>query len=240
MKISGIYQIQSKCKPERIYIGSTININNRWKDHFKELRRNKHHSSKLQNHFNKYGESDLQFSVLLGCDKSDLLKIEQYFIDSYNPFFNICKIAGNSLGTHRKLSKETRDRMSFARMGEKNPMYGKKRSEEVILKIKKAKTGKPVLKLQGIKRPDTTIRNIGNKYGEKNKGRIFTEEHKKNISKAKMGSIAWNKDKKMTQEYCDTISRIKKGNKNCVGRVLSDETRRKISESQKRRNNKIA
>lgn len=30
MNISGIYQIQSKCKPKRIYIGSGVNIQRRW------------------------------------------------------------------------------------------------------------------------------------------------------------------------------------------------------------------
>ena len=29
MKISGIYKIESKIKPERIYIGSAVNIGNR-------------------------------------------------------------------------------------------------------------------------------------------------------------------------------------------------------------------
>ena len=197
MNISGIYQIKSGVNPTRIYIGSAINIDNRWKNHLKELRRNKHHSDKLQNHYNKYGEADLQFSVLLGCSKEGLIIIEQYFIDSYKPYFNICKTAGNTLGTHRKLSNETRRRMSFARMGKKNPMYGEKRSKEVILKIKKAKTGKPVLKLQGRKRLDTAIRNIGNKYGKKNKGIIFSEEHRANISKTKIGCVPWNKGKKI-------------------------------------------
>ncbi len=28
--ISGVYKIQSKIKPERIYIGSSVNINSRW------------------------------------------------------------------------------------------------------------------------------------------------------------------------------------------------------------------
>ncbi len=73
MKLSGIYQIQSKIKPERCYIGSAIHISNRWTKHLSELRLNRHHSRKLQLHYNKYGESDLQFSVLLGCEKEDLL-----------------------------------------------------------------------------------------------------------------------------------------------------------------------
>jgi group I intron endonuclease len=110
MKISGIYKIQSKIKPKRIYIGSAKNILIRWKLHLRSLRLNKHHSALLQRHYNKYSESDLLFSVLLGCDKEDLIKTEQYFLDSYQPYFNICKIAGSSLG--RKHSEESKKKMS--------------------------------------------------------------------------------------------------------------------------------
>jgi group I intron endonuclease len=115
MTQSGIYKIQSICKPERCYIGSAINIRNRWRGHLNDLKRNKHSNNRLQNHFKKYGESDLQFSILLGCEKEDLIKIEQYFIDSYNPWFNICKIAGNSLGTKRSI--ETRRKISEHQIG---------------------------------------------------------------------------------------------------------------------------
>lgn len=106
MKLSCIYKIQSIIKPERCYIGSAICSPKRWNLHLHKLRTNKHENSKLQNHYNKYGESDLQFSILVGCDKEDLIKQEQFFIDIYNPYFNICKKAGSSLGLIR--SEETK------------------------------------------------------------------------------------------------------------------------------------
>lgn len=128
MKISGIYKIESKLKPERIYIGSTININIRWNKHLTDLKKNRHHSIKLQNHYNKYGESDLRFSILVECEKENLLKIEQEFIDSYKPYLNICPIAGNCTGIHRsekekqkcrsyRHTKEARRKISEAGMG---------------------------------------------------------------------------------------------------------------------------
>jgi len=84
-----------------------LDIAFRWHRHLCELKRQKHPNKRLQNHFNKYGEQDLRFSILLGCDKEDLIKIEQYFIDSYNPWFNICKKAGNTLGSkHTEKSKQ--------------------------------------------------------------------------------------------------------------------------------------
>jgi group I intron endonuclease len=98
MKISGIYQIQSKIKPERIYIGSGVNIQSRWWYHARKLRNNIHDNKRLQNHYNKYGVEDLVYSVLLSCDRDSLISTEQFFIDALNPFFNICKTAGSTLG----------------------------------------------------------------------------------------------------------------------------------------------
>jgi group I intron endonuclease len=117
-KISGIYQIQSKIKPERIYIGSTADINHRWNDHLSLLRNNKHHSCKLQNHFNKYGEPDLQFSILLRCNKDKLINVEQFYIDTYKPWFNVCPKAGTSLGI-----KQTKEWIEKAARGHYVPIF---------------------------------------------------------------------------------------------------------------------
>jgi len=118
MKICGIYRIQSKVKPERCYIGSAKNINKRWWNHLYFLRKNEHHSLILQRHFNKYGEADLQFSILLGCEKHDLISIEQYFIDTYNPYFNINRVAGRSGGmTGKQHTEATKLKQSKAHKG---------------------------------------------------------------------------------------------------------------------------
>lgn len=98
IKISGIYMIRSLRKPDRIYIGSAGNIYKRWYYHSRRLLLNIHENKRLQNHYNKYGKEDLIFTLMLGCDKSDLISVEQYFLDVYNPFFNICKKAYSSLG----------------------------------------------------------------------------------------------------------------------------------------------
>ncbi len=139
MEISGIYQIQSKVKPERIYIGSAVNIKRRWNNHKNELRKNIHGNKKLQNHFNKYGESDLIFSVLLGCEKERLITNEQFFFDTYPIYFNECLKAHSPFG--RKVSKETRDKISKANKGHKGPR-GYKHTKEALLKIGKYQKGR--------------------------------------------------------------------------------------------------
>ena len=127
---SGIYKIQSVIKPERIYIGSSVDITDRWQHHLQELKGNRHNNKKLQNHVNKYGESDLQFSILLGCEKDDLLKVEQYFLDSYKPYFNCCSIAGNTLGFRH--SDETK-----AIIREKRKLVIQVEEENISLYLKK-------------------------------------------------------------------------------------------------------
>lgn len=70
--ISGIYGI--KCiKTNKIYIGSTINIQLRVLKHFNELFHNRHANKKLQQDFNLYGYDFFTLIVYEIADKNDLL-----------------------------------------------------------------------------------------------------------------------------------------------------------------------
>lgn len=113
MKLTGIYQIQSKIHPERVYIGSALYIKGRWGEHLRKIKLGGHHSNKLQYHANKYGIEDLVFSVLEPCLPENLIQREQYYIDTLNPWFNIAKIAGSNFGV--KHSEE-----SIRKTAEKN------------------------------------------------------------------------------------------------------------------------
>jgi len=172
MKISGIYKIQSKLKSDRFYIGSAVDINGRWKCHINSLRRNKHHSIQFQRHFNKYGEVDLEFSILLGCGKEDLIKTEQYFLDSYRPYFNVLITAGSRLGM--KWSEEDRKKLSIAHIGSFHAI-GYHHSEETKRKIGEKSKG----------RITTNGRKLSPEHKQKIKlahiGKKHSEEHKKNI-----------------------------------------------------------
>jgi group I intron endonuclease len=224
MNISGIYKIQSIIKPERIYIGSAISISKRWNQHLHYLRKYNHQSNKLQRHFNKYGESDLQFSVLLGCEKEDLVKIEQYFIDSYNPYFNSRIIANSQLGTKR--SDEFKRKCSERSKGNKNCLgvhhapWNKGRkgiySQECLKKMSEFRTGR-VSCLKGIKREPHSIEHK-RKISESLKGHITSDETKIKIGEANRkytGQIPWNKGKKgcYSEETRNKISATLTGKK---------------------------
>lgn len=226
MIISGVYQIQSKIKSERIYIGSAVDIYKRWSNHISTLKRDNHPNKKIQRHYNKYDKDDLVFSVLIECEKHQLIQFEQYYLDFYHPYFNECKIAGSCLG-----------RVS--------PLKGKKLSEETKIKMSNSRKGRI-----GWNKGKTTLDETRKKISDKLKGRIFSKEHRQKISnnqignknglgnKSRIGQIPWNKDKKASEQTRNKLSKCAMGNKNWLGKHHSEETKRKISESKKRRFNK--
>lgn len=89
---TGIYKLVDL--KGRFYIGSSVNIPERKKLHFRELRKNKHDNIKLQNYYNKYGENSIQLEIIETCEYDSLIEREQFYIDLLKPHFNICLIAG--------------------------------------------------------------------------------------------------------------------------------------------------
>lgn len=103
---TGVYRItclvNGKC-----YIGSTAkSFKERWQCHTQLLRKNRHHSAKLQNAWNKYGEESFEFAVILTCNPSDVIQHEQRCFDEMRPHYNMAPVAGNCAGL--KHSEETK------------------------------------------------------------------------------------------------------------------------------------
>ena len=112
MKKSGIYKIQSIAEPEKFYIGSSVNIQSRKRQHFSMLKLNKHDATYLQNYYNKYGKESLIFHIIEECCQERLIQREQYYIDILNPVFNSRKNAESNFG--HKFSEEVKQNMSNA------------------------------------------------------------------------------------------------------------------------------
>jgi group I intron endonuclease len=155
MNISGIYQIQSKVKPKRVYIGSAVNMKKRWWTHIHSLKFNNHHSIKLQRHFNKYGIDDLVFIIIEPCFSEFLTIREQYYMNKLKPYFNCALTAGSVLGIkkseeckakmRRPMKEETKQKIREARMRQENPRpKGSKQSEETKQKLRLINLGKKV------------------------------------------------------------------------------------------------
>ena len=117
LKASGIYKITSPSG--KFYIGSSANIHIRWLAHKTMLKRQKHHSFYLQRACNKYGLESLTIEVVKLCAVDELFCEEQFYIDSLNPSYNICRIAGSSRGTSRVFTDEHKRKIGLAHKGKK-------------------------------------------------------------------------------------------------------------------------
>lgn len=200
----GIYEIKNKLN-NKIYIGSSVNIEKRWKDHKYYLNNNKHHSILLQNSWNLHKEENFEFNVLEEVlDVNNLISREQYYLDFYKSYtpeygYNICSIANSILGY--KYSEEQKKVMSQNRKGVLNQHYGKRHSEETKRKI-----------------------------GEKNKNRIINDDERKKRSIAMKEAM-----RRIKQENPEKFDKMTSFRNYSKGVKRSEETRKKISEAAKRR-----
>ena len=108
-------------------------------EHLNALKKEKHKNPKMQNVYNASFD-DPRFSIVLYCEDEELNYYEEAFIqkhydDKYN--MNIAKDATAPM-KGRKLSKESREKMSKAQMGLRK---GIPLSEETKKKISEARKG---------------------------------------------------------------------------------------------------
>ena len=61
----------------RAYIGKSVNVERRWRQHRRYLSSNKHHNTKLQADWNTYGETCFKFSVFSSAEAADIGDIEE-------------------------------------------------------------------------------------------------------------------------------------------------------------------
>lgn len=177
----GIYIIKSKLHPDRFYIGSAVNCAARRRQHFSDLRLNKHCNNRLQGHVNKYGIEDLIFNVVEEVgDKKNLISREQYFIDTLNPSFNLAKKAGSMLGF--KHSSKTIEVLRLKSTGQKRAL-GHKKSNEA--KVKQSNAMKGHSHNFGVKRSEKSRMEASKRMKLKCNGKTFyepTDEKRKEMS----------------------------------------------------------
>lgn len=137
---SGIYSITAPSGKR--YIGSSINVARRWREHLRRLRLGTHRNPALQASFNKYGESQLTFALLELCDSSELIRREQVYIDAcdWAGLYNLAPTAGNNLGV--KHSAEFRVMRRELRLQQADPRLGKKHDAAAKAKMAAAKKGR--------------------------------------------------------------------------------------------------
>jgi group I intron endonuclease len=146
----GIYALVNRENGKR-YIGQSRDIEDRWKQHFRELRQGKHYNVHLQRSFDLYSESAFETLVLEECNLVDLPLREQAWVDEfprdmlYNQIFDVQYRQGESNPFFGKRHTEDfKKRMSDLKkiecLGEKNPNFGRKHNATTRLSMITHKT----------------------------------------------------------------------------------------------------
>lgn len=214
---AAIYQIKN-LQNGRVYVGSSVNLKKRWREHKNDLKKGTHHSQKLQNAWNKYGEESFEFSILEAVfDKAKLLEQEQHWIDllcaANRVNYNI-SISATSPMLGRSPSIETRAKLAEAMRGNTH-CVGVLHSPEARERMGAAKRGQQRTVEQ---RGRMSAAQIGNS----NKlGFVVSEETRLKLSASKIGNKSGAGNKGPV------------GNQNRKGIPHTEETKRLMSEKRK-------
>jgi len=154
--ISGIYTIENLIDG-KLYVGLATDFDDRWKVHKYQLRKKTHHSRHLQYAWNKYGEENFKFEILVECEEQYLYSEEHYWcmvLDVHNRTRGYNIDPTHPYGVVR-MSEETKKAMSKSQMGH-NPSIetrkkisvqnkgktGRKASDETRKKMSETRRGR--------------------------------------------------------------------------------------------------
>jgi group I intron endonuclease len=212
----GIYAIKNIIN-NKMYIGSAVNLKNRRRQHFHNLKIGKHHNRHLQSSYNKYGKENFIFIIIEYVEDINLLTTrEDYYIEMYESAksengYNKRIISTTNLGLKR--SKESRDKLSKAKKGKPLGKRSEPMSQEQRDKISAFFKGKPSW----------------------NKGIPMREESKKKLSESKKGTQVGENNPFFGKKHTEETR--KKMSESHIGKKQSEETRKKKSESSSGKNN---
>jgi group I intron endonuclease len=209
-KIVGIYKITSPSG--KVYIGQSWNVKHRWADYGKSTTRSQTYLNHSFIKYGKKAHAfDVIHELPNDCSQSILDLYEQLYMDLYRDcgavLMNI-----REAGSRGKLSEETKRKVSQGLIGNVPWNKGKKgyrvHSEDHKLKLSEAKKGlkpnnfgkprsvtaciKTALKNRGQKRTPEQLQRIREARkimgpqmgGKKNKGKIRTEVHRRNLGES--------------------------------------------------------
>ena len=130
-KICGIYKITSPTG--RVYIGQAVDLNRRISGYSMVSTYKK--QPKLKNSFLKHGVENHQFDIIEYCSEEELNCSERFWQDEFDVLNGGLNCVLQDCGEKRKVyNEELRKKISESKIGDKNPNWGKKMSQEAIEK----------------------------------------------------------------------------------------------------------
>lgn len=183
-RICGIYAIQHM--NGKAYIGSSMNVDARWKAHVHVLGKGNHSASRLQELWNADGRNAFTFIVLLHCDRNDLAFCEQWQIDALG---REMLLNGTMTVQSPSLDPDVAAKISAKRKGmpmphlaesnRKHPRFkGRTHTAESLAKMSQARLGKRF-------GPHSEI--TKERIAAALRGKPLTAERRANISKSRKG-----------------------------------------------------
>ena len=176
----GVYKITNLVSG-KVYIGASKNIEKRWSAH-----RNGH--SDLAKEFQTFGLDNFKFEILLECPEDMLCQWERDMICLYDA------------DDPEKGYNSKNDRPYSLKRTE--ALKGRKLSEETKRKISESHKGKPAWN-RGISLSDETRRKMSESHKGKpvwNRGIPHSEETRRKMSEALRGRKVWNKGIPLSEE----------------------------------------
>lgn len=221
---TGLYSIQNTVNGKE-YIGSSQNIELRWKQHRNSLRKGKHHSDHLQRAWELDGEDAFLFVIQVECEIGELLDMEQRLMNARKSAngdygYNVSAVAGSRRGVPH--SEEVRAKMREAAKSRPERTEESKLAQSELVKQLVAERGFSEEHRRKISEGLTgrfVSEETRAKFRANNLGKVISEETKAKLSLA-------NKGKKMSEEnYAKLMERSKTTN------LITPEIRAKQSAS---------
>jgi group I intron endonuclease len=123
----GVYKIINNITG-KIYVGSSVDIEKRWKRHTAGLRGGNHHNMYMQIDYNCHGIDSFDIAIVEKfelIDRNDLYDKESFWINEISPEYNMGMVhGGDNISTH-PLNDEIRKKISISQTGKPgNQQFG--------------------------------------------------------------------------------------------------------------------
>ena len=131
MKISGVYEIVNKITGD-CYIGSSIDLEKRKKQHFYESVWKHNPNKQLYKDMKQYGKDNFLFKPIWLCDPTELKKYEQIAIEKYNTKYNLyAAYTGMSKKEYRKQYYKQYDKEHADSIKQQQKQYYKEHTDSI-------------------------------------------------------------------------------------------------------------